>query len=664
MANRAFARFALLVFPTIAAIAGGAPAEPPASVIKGENLINHLNAAIRWYRLSDAGSQWLSQPSDEYFCSTQRNLSNQVLQKAFASAKGELPLVPPAAQQAPAAMTVEQQRIARLTADRAGRLQRLHDDIDALDARIRAAASPDERAALAARRDALQSEVNFYDALQRSLQTVGGMLASPGEQGGATTLAGEIEVLAQSVPEALGGAAAQAAAVAPAVKAADTGGLIARTMAFSALMKDLRSLDHFIAETIRLKDEVGQVQAPLRAVTRDVIQQGEQAGEHLPDDPSQAAAARHRLDALTEKFGQLAAASMPLREESVLLDQSLRNLGQWRDSVNARYSQVIHSLLNRVLGVAAVLGAVIGLSELWRHMTFRYVQEDRRKRQFLLVRRFVTGALMAVVLIIGFISDFSSIITFAGLATAGIAVALQTIIVSIAAYFFLIGRYGIKVGDRITVCGVSAPGVTGEVVDLGLLRFHLIELTDNSPEARPTGRAIVFPNSVIFLANPIYRQMPGADFVWREAAVSLVPGADASLVRDNLLSAVNAAHSEYSPLLEQNRPRREKLHGVRFETVKPYAQLRARGRGLEVVVGYPANLRQSVEIDQIVSRSVTKAFAGEPDLQGAIAGTPRIGPIAQASPLPPGRLGKVGAAADANALAEIATRSEKGQTPR
>lgn len=629
MANRAFAKFSLLLFPAIAALAGGAPAEPPASVIKGEILLNHLNAAIHWYRLSDAGSQWLSQPSDEYFCSTQRNLSNQVLQKAFASARGELPLVPPAAQKAPAAMTVEQQRIARLTADRSGHLQRLHDDIDALDARIRAAGGPEERAALAARKDALQSEISFYEALQRSLQTVGGMLTSPGEQGGAATLAGEIEALAQSVPEALGGAAAPAAAVAPAVKAADTGGLITRTTALFALMKDLRSLDHFITATTRLNDEVRQVQAPLRTATRDIIQQGEQTGEHLTDDASQAVAAKRRLDGLTEKFGQLAAASMPLREESVLLDQSLRNLEQWHDSVSARYTQIIHSLFNRALVILAMLCTVIGLSELWRHMTFRYVQEERRKRQFLLVRRFATGVLMAVVLILGFISDFSSIITFAGLATAGIAVALQTIIVSIAAYFFLIGRYGIKVGDRITVCGVSAPGVTGEVVDLGLLRFHLIELTDNSPEARPTGRAIVFPNSVIFLANPIYRQMPGADFVWREAAVSLVPGADASLVRDKLLSAVNAAHSEYSRLLEQNRPKREKLHGVRFESAKPYAQFRTRGRELEVAVGYPANLRQSAEIDQIVSRRISEALAGEPDLRAAAAGAPRVGPVAR-----------------------------------
>jgi hypothetical protein len=46
--------------------------------------------------------------------------------------------------------------------------------------------------------------------------------------------------------------------------------------------------------------------------------------------------------------------------------------------------------------------------------------------------------LVGVVLIMGFVSEFNSLATFAGFVTAGIAVLL-----SIAAYFFVVGRYGI-----------------------------------------------------------------------------------------------------------------------------------------------------------------------------------------------------------------------------
>ena len=87
------------------------------------------------------------------------------------------------------------------------------------------------------------------------------------------------------------------------------------------------------------------------------------------------------------------------------------------------------------------------------------------------MRRFVVGFLMGVVLILGFVSEFSSLATFAGFVTAGIAVGLQAVLLSIAAYFFLIGRYGFRVGER-----VSVAGVTGDVVEIGLVRLYIMEL--------------------------------------------------------------------------------------------------------------------------------------------------------------------------------------------
>jgi small-conductance mechanosensitive channel len=71
--------------------------------------------------------------------------------------------------------------------------------------------------------------------------------------------------------------------------------------------------------------------------------------------------------------------------------------------------------------------------------------------------------------------------TFAGLITAGIAVALQNVIMAIAGYFFLIGKYGVKMGDRVQISGV-----TGDVIDMGLIRLHLMEIGDVGTDRQPT----------------------------------------------------------------------------------------------------------------------------------------------------------------------------------
>ena len=103
-------------------------------------------------------------------------------------------------------------------------------------------------------------------------------------------------------------------------------------------------------------------------------------------------------------------------------------------------------MLIRVFSILLALAMVAGGSALWRRATLRYVQDARRRRQLLLVRRFVTGFLMMLIVLLGFVSEFSSLATFAGFLTAGIAVALQTVILSIAAYFTLIGRHGVRAG--------------------------------------------------------------------------------------------------------------------------------------------------------------------------------------------------------------------------
>ena len=137
-----------------------------------------------------------------------------------------------------------------------------------------------------------------------------------------------------------------------------------------------------------------------------------------------------------------------------MLGEIQANLQQWEVSVHEGYIRVLESVIIRLSILLIGIGIVMGFSELWRRATFRYVHEPRRRHQLLLLRRFVTAILLAVVLVMGFVSEFGSLATFAGFLTAGIAVALQTIILSVAAYFFLLGRHGIRVGDRITVSGV------------------------------------------------------------------------------------------------------------------------------------------------------------------------------------------------------------------
>ena len=135
-----------------------------------------------------------------------------------------------------------------------------------------------------------------------------------------------------------------------------------------------------------------------------------------------------------------------------------------------------------------------------------------------MLRRVVVTGVIVVVVALGLVNEMGSLATYAGFLTAGLAVALQNPIASVVAYFFLIGRYGLKVGDRVTISGV-----TGEIVEIGLVRLYLMEMTGDGADVHPTGRVVGYSNSVIFQPSALFRQMPGADYVWHAATLTLAP---------------------------------------------------------------------------------------------------------------------------------------------
>jgi small-conductance mechanosensitive channel len=237
-----------------------------------------------------------------------------------------------------------------------------------------------------------------------------------------------------------------------------------------------------------------------------------------------------------------------------------------------------------------------------------------------LLRRFVMGFLVGVVLITGFVSEFSSLATFAGFATAGIAVALQALLLSVAAYFFVVGRYGIRVGDRISIAGV-----TGDVIEIGLVRLYLMELAGIGVDLDPTGRIVVFSNSVLFQAGtPLFKQIPGAEYSWHELAVTLAPGGNYKLVQDKLSGAVNSIYERYRERIERQLGSIERQIEIQFKVPKPEARLQLADTGVEFIVRYPVDIRTAAEIDDHVSRAVVDLVNTDPELKNAIAGALKI----------------------------------------
>src|SRR3954464_13845885 len=99
----------------------------------------------------------------------------------------------------------------------------------------------------------------------------------------------------------------------------------------------------------------------------------------------------------------------------------------------------------------------------------------------------LAAAGLILLLIFGPPTQLSTII---GLATAGLTVVLKDFIVAFFGWFTLMGKNGIRVGDWVEINGVS-----GEVIEIGLLKTVLLELGNWTESGHPTGRKVAFSNS-------------------------------------------------------------------------------------------------------------------------------------------------------------------------
>jgi small-conductance mechanosensitive channel len=384
--------------------------------------------------------------------------------------------------------------------------------------------------------------------------------------------------------------------------------------------RDVHKIDGLIAETNHLRDSANQLQKPLRDSLKALVQQGRSmADSALPSDAVQIAAMQKQLQQLTGQFKQIGDAALPLRQEIVLLDGAKSNLEQWRNSMLREYAVVLRSVLTRVFVILFALAIVAGLSALWRRAALRYVHDARLRRQVLLLRRFVTAFLMIVIIVFGFVSEFSSLATFAGFITAGIAVALQTVILSVAAYFTLIGRRGIRAGDRVTVAGV-----TGDVLEIGLVRLHLLELGGTGIDLYPTGRVVVFSNSVLFGATPLYKQLPGTSYAWHELAVTLSPDTDPASAQIMLTNAANSVYAQYQKEIDHQHALLERVLDTAVAMPRPGASWQFTDAGLELVIRYPVMIEKATEIDDQMTREVMRIIAANPQLKAALSGTPKL----------------------------------------
>jgi small-conductance mechanosensitive channel len=605
----------------------------PAPLPSAEDTLSYLNQAIDWYRHLSVEEGIAVDPADVRFFNDDRQVAKQVLQLSFDFARSNAKLL--ARQKAPAPDNAadaprRNRGLSRAAASAEADVREAQTELGDLKRKLETASEKNRRK-LQITIDEVQSELNLAQTRSETFRSIVEFMGSAGGAGAGSSLIAQIDELQKSIPELeaepktasqpTNGSPTQSPALAQNTAHGPPSGILDLLTDLFALSRKTRTLDQTIALTDALSKALQTLRRPLIRNLSASAERGEELAKQADTSgPEQLAQQKRELDTLTADFKQVATLVVPLGRQAIMLDLYKKNLARWRNTAQSEYSVELKSLILRAVVLGFALAAVFTLAEIWRRATYRYVKDIRRRYQFLLLRRIVMWFAVGLTIAFALATEIGSLATFAGLITAGIAVALQNVILAIAGYFFLVGKYGVRVGDRIQISGV-----TGNVVDIGLVRLHLVELGGTAMDPQPTGRVVVFSNSIVFQPTAsFFKQIPGTNFAWHEVKLILAPDNDYNHAEKRMLSAVEGVYGKYRDKIIQQHRLMENAYSLGVDLPEPKSRLHLTQSGLEVVIRYPLELEHSAEIDDEITRALLDALEKPPKLKLVGSGTPNI----------------------------------------
>jgi hypothetical protein len=485
---------ALLVVALTAGISG--QVSPPASDLpSGQQVLALLTESIDWYRHRAAEEQVATDPADLLFFEDNRPVATQILQLAFDFARADASLLAtfqadgPATIAASPSSSSELAHFAALENKVDSATQQAQQEVDTTKKKL-GTAHGRERQTLQAALDVSQRRLDVLQAGLASLRDlVDFVQVTTGRQGDLTS---SIEDLARTAPEMTNPPPVGSRTKNPEGVSLATpwdSGILGLSSEVSRIARKLGILDDEIRRTEKLRQSCDTVRTPLLAYANKILLLSADTNLQA-SDLNVLQQEKAELDGFIAVAKGLAPAIVALDKQEVLLASYISSLKSWRATIQHENEKTWRNLILRLIGAAAIVGALLLVGAAARQLTDRHVHDTERRHVFRVIGRVAPWVMIVLVVAVSFTSDLTSLATFFGLLTAGIAIALQNVIVSALGYFLLVGKRGIRVGDRVQISGII-----GDVTDIDWLQFQIREIDKKTQ--RPTGDVVAFPNSLV-----------------------------------------------------------------------------------------------------------------------------------------------------------------------
>ncbi len=272
----------------------------------------------------------------------------------------------------------------------------------------------------------------------------------------------------------------------------------------------------------------------------------------------------------------------------------------------------------------AVIGVIVIaiITRLANRSVARYVERTSVRYR---LRKFVmfVGYLVMCLFVASVYSDRLGQFTVAfGVAGAGIAFALQEVIASVAGWLAVSLGGFYSPGDRIQL-----GGITGDVIDIGVLRTTVMECGQWVKGDQYNGRIVRIANSFVF-KEPVFNYSGDFPFLWDEIMVPIKYGSDYRVARDLIARIAEEVVGDYARTAESAWKEVVKKYLIEDARVTPTVSMIANENWIEFTLRYVVDYKaRRLTKDKLFTR-ILEEVDRQADKVGIAAATLNIEKLA------------------------------------
>jgi len=266
------------------------------------------------------------------------------------------------------------------------------------------------------------------------------------------------------------------------------------------------------------------------------------------------------------------------------------------------------NLSNLVRTLAAIVIVLI-LRRVARRLVVSNVAETESAYRANKILNYTATTILLVTVAFIWVDAFDNLPTYLGLLSAGVAIALADVLKNMVGWLYILSRRPFQVSDRIEVDGYK-----GDVVDIRLFRFSLMEIDGWVDAEQSTGRLVHVPNGVVF-NKPVANYTEGFGFIWHEVPVLITFESDWNLAERLILEILERDAPDVHGAAGTHIRETARRYSIRVGTLTPTVYLTVRDSGVLLTARYLVEARTRRGREDRVWRSVLEAFAQHPEVE-------------------------------------------------